>query len=266
MCWLSYQYLYNNGTYNNSSSLIIASWLGLTNVLIQIGCYYWLTRRVIPVAVTRNWGKAILYLLLMNLVVTLCRHYVNLEIGHLFFGRNPRFDSRTVLYGKYSFFEITVNLMHNFDNWIYIYSILLAPVCIKVIKEIYLVRTRSLQLELNLLRSQINPHFIFNTLNNIYSIVEANDAYAANIILKFSHILHYTFYDTEKDYITLFQEVEAMNALIELEKIRHDHNVVLNLDIAAHESDMSFAVPPLLLVSLVENAFKHGVNASIDAS
>ncbi len=266
MCWLYFQYLDNDTVDRNTHNKTIAIWLGASNVLIQIGCYYWITRRLIPAAVVQKWIKFFLFLLAMAIFVSLSRHYIQLIIGQHFTGYNRRLDSRISLYNGYSPIEILVNLMHFFDDWIYVYSILLVPVCIRVVKEIYIVRTHSLQLELNLLRSQINPHFVFNTLNNIYSIVEASDTYAADIISKFSHILHYTFYDTEKDYITLLQEVEAMNALVELEKIRHDHDVELTLTIAAHESDMSFAVPPLLLVSLVENAFKHGVNASINAS
>ncbi|GAB2604249.1 hypothetical protein GCM10027190_59740 [Spirosoma areae] len=207
-----------------------------------------------------------LHLFLVYIVTALGRHYMALEIGHYFAGYNGRLDGHVVRTSEYNFLEITTNLNHFFDTWIYVYSVILAPVCIKVIKEIYLAKSRSLQLELNLLRAQINPHFVFNTLNNIYSIIEEKDRYAADVLLKFSHILRYTFYETEKDYIHLHREVESLMAYIELEKIRHDQTVDLQLTVAVDEAEQTFPIAPLLLVSLVENAFKHGVNSTIGSS
>ena len=266
MNWVCWQYLNNSDRNQSEFNLFIAPWLAGSNVLIQFICYYWITRIIIPESLNRRWFIVIIHLLFVYISTMMGRNYMELEIGHHFIGYNERFDRYIIRYGKVSHLEVLFSLMHFFDTWIYVYSVILAPVCIKVIKEIYLAKSRSLQLELNLLRAQINPHFVFNTLNNIYSIIEEKDAYAAEVLLKFSHILRYTFYETEKDYIHLHREVESLMAYVELEKIRHDQTVDLQLTVAVDEADQTSPIAPLLLVSLVENAFKHGVNATIGSS
>ncbi|QMW05451.1 sensor histidine kinase [Spirosoma foliorum] len=264
MSWVFWQFLHNAGLNRHEANLTISLWLGGSNIVVQVIAYYWITRKIIPAAITSSWLIVAGHLLLLHVSISLGRAYLQVGIGHYFAGYNPRLDQLTERIERTSFLQLPFSLMQFFDNWIYVYSVLLAPICLKVIKEIYIARNQALQLELNLLRAQINPHFVFNTLNNIYSIIEEKDAYAADVLLKFSHILRYTFYETEKDFIQLYREVDSLNAYVELEKIRHDQHVSIDLQIGAIDS--SFPIPPLLLVSFVENAFKHGINSTIGAS
>ena len=112
--------------------------------------------------------------------------------------------------------------------------------------------------ELNYLRSQTNPHFLFNTLNNIYSLARDKSDLAPESILRLSKILRFMLYETGGAFISIEQELKIITDYIELEKLRYDESLRINFN---HDiEDMKQALPPLLLMPLVENAFKHGVS------
>lgn len=112
--------------------------------------------------------------------------------------------------------------------------------------------------ELNYLRSQTNPHFLFNTLNNIYSLARDKSDLAPESILRLSKILRFMLYETRGEYISIGQEVKIISDYISLEQLRYDESLQVNFN---HDiEDMNQAIPPLLLIALVENAFKHGVS------
>ena len=116
--------------------------------------------------------------------------------------------------------------------------------------------------ELNYLRSQTNPHFLFNTLNNIYSLARDKSDLAPESILRLSKILRFMLYETSGKYIAIEQELKIINDYIALEKLRYDDSLRVNFN---HDiEDMKQALPPLLLIPLVENAFKHGVSETRD--
>ena len=114
------------------------------------------------------------------------------------------------------------------------------------------------QAELNYLKSQTNPHFLFNTLNNIYSLARDKSDLAPESILRLSTILRFMLYETGGEYISIEQELKIIGDYIALEKLRYDDSLHINFN---HDvEDMKQALPPLLLIPLVENAFKHGVS------
>lgn len=112
--------------------------------------------------------------------------------------------------------------------------------------------------ELNYLRSQTNPHFLFNTLNNIYSLARDKSDLAPESILRLSKILRFMLYETGGEYIAIEQELKIINDYIALEQLRYDESLRINFN--HNIEDMKQALPPLLLIPLVENAFKHGVS------
>lgn len=110
--------------------------------------------------------------------------------------------------------------------------------------------------ELQALKTQINPHFIFNTLNNIYSLVYHKSEKSLSAIEELSQLLRYSTKDLEKDFISLEKEVGYLESLIELEKLR-----IKNPELLMIEKKINFPnlnISPMLLVPFVENAFKHG--------
>jgi two-component system, LytTR family, sensor kinase len=112
--------------------------------------------------------------------------------------------------------------------------------------------------ELNYLKSQTNPHFLFNTLNNIYSLARDKSDLAPESILRLSKILRYMLYETSGKYIAIEQEIKIISDYIALERLRYDDSLLINFNYDIE--DMKQAMPPLLLMPLVENAFKHGVS------
>ena len=109
------------------------------------------------------------------------------------------------------------------------------------------------------LKSQINPHFLFNTLNNIYAIAFDTSPKAADMVDKLSEMMRYTMKDTQRDFVLLEDEINYINNFIELQKLRLDKSVKLECSIIEHVPPLQIA--PMLLVPFVENAFKHGVNS-----
>jgi two-component system, LytTR family, sensor kinase len=124
------------------------------------------------------------------------------------------------------------------------------------------LRIEKQEAELNYLRSQTNPHFLFNTLNNIYSLARDKSDLAPESILRLSKILRFMLYETGGEYISIEQELKIIDDYIALEKLRYDESLRVNFknDI----EDLRQALPPLLLIPLVENAFKHGVSETRD--
>jgi LytS/YehU family sensor histidine kinase len=114
------------------------------------------------------------------------------------------------------------------------------------------------QAELNYLKSQTNPHFLFNTLNNIYSLSRDKSDLAPESILRLSKILRYMLYETSGPYTAIGKDLKIMNDYIELEKLRYDES--LRVDYNNDIEDMNQGLPPLLLIPLVENAFKYGAS------
>jgi two-component system, LytTR family, sensor kinase len=112
--------------------------------------------------------------------------------------------------------------------------------------------------ELNYLKSQTNPHFLFNTLNNIYSLARDKSDLAPESILRLSKILRFMLYEAGGPYIAIEHELKIINDYIALEKLRYDES--LNINFNYDVEDMKQALPPLLLIPLVENAFKHGAS------
>jgi two-component system, LytTR family, sensor kinase len=112
--------------------------------------------------------------------------------------------------------------------------------------------------ELNYLKSQTNPHFLFNTLNNIYSLARDKSDLAPESILRLSKILRFMLYEAGGNFICIEQEIKIITDYIELEKLRYDESLRVNFNYDIE--DMKQAIPPLLLIPMAENAFKHGVS------
>lgn len=112
--------------------------------------------------------------------------------------------------------------------------------------------------ELMLLRSQVNPHFFFNMLNNLYGLVASDKKKAQELILKLSDVMRYSIYKGEKMQVELQEEIGYMKNYIELHKMRYHKKIIVEFDIKVSEK---YTVAPLLFIMILENAFKHGVES-----
>jgi hypothetical protein len=116
--------------------------------------------------------------------------------------------------------------------------------------------------ELQLLKAQVHPHFLFNTLNNIYSFSLENSPKTPELILKLSSLLSYMLYDCKAEEVLLEKEIEVMKDYIDLEKERYGNNIEISLNIEGDLKDKYVA--PLLLLPFLENAFKHGTSEQLE--
>jgi LytS/YehU family sensor histidine kinase len=118
-----------------------------------------------------------------------------------------------------------------------------------------------LETELLFLRSQISPHFFFNTLNNIYALSLENSKKTPKIIIKLSELMRYLLYETKKKKQSLEKEIICIQNYLDLERIRFDEKLEVNMTISGDIKNKKIA--PILLLSFIENAFKHGANKNI---
>ena len=113
-----------------------------------------------------------------------------------------------------------------------------------------------LETELNFLRYQFNPHFLFNTINSIFFLIHKNPDVAAASLAKFSELLRYQLYECNDERIPLSQEIDYLENFIGLEKLRQNSNQQVTLDISRQDGEGS-VIAPFMLMTFVENAFKH---------
>lgn len=128
-----------------------------------------------------------------------------------------------------------------------------------LIRNYRLLKNEKVGAELSLLKSQIDPHFFFNTLNNLYGLAIAKSDKTPEVILKLSEIMRYTIYEGKKEVTPLKSEIAYLEEYIAIQKIRYKKNVVV--EFVKDVQDDTLLVAPLLFIMPVENAFKHGVES-----
>ena len=127
----------------------------------------------------------------------------------------------------------------------------------KQIKSVIRLKNEKAKTELMHLKSQVNPHFFFNMLNNLYGLVGKDAKKAQELILKLSDMMRYSIYDGEKDTVLLSEEITYLENYIELHKMRYHKTIDVQFN--SEITDNDYEIMPLLFIILLENAFKHGV-------
>jgi len=140
---------------------------------------------------------------------------------------------------------------------------------IKLMKYWYVKEQRNLQLQkentasqLQLLKAQVHPHFLFNTLNNIYANTQGIAPVASKLVMGLSDMLRYMLYECNQPFVPLAKELQLISDYVSLEKIRYGNRLEVHIDIPNDTDDLEIA--PLLLLPFVENCFKHGASHMID--
>jgi len=121
-----------------------------------------------------------------------------------------------------------------------------------------------LEAELSLLKGQVNPHFLFNTLNNLYSMSLHDSKKTPELILKLSQLLSYMLYECKDETVSLEQEITFIRNYIDLEAIRVEDIADVHFEVKGN--DPGHKIPPLLFIPLIENAFKHGISSEVEHS
>ncbi|SHH57385.1 sensor histidine kinase [Winogradskyella jejuensis] len=141
------------------------------------------------------------------------------------------------------------------------YGILLLAGAIWIIlqlKSVLKLKNERIKNELLHLQSQVNPHFFFNMLNNLYGLVDVDSEKAKALILKLSELMRYSIYEGERKTVTLKEEVDYLQNYIDLHRMRYHKAIDIEFNVD-FDKNMNYNIMPLLYIILVENAFKHGV-------
>lgn len=150
------------------------------------------------------------------------------------------------------------------------YQIPATAVAVYLFKRWYRIQQYNLSLEkekleaeLKFLKSQIHPHFLFNTLNNLYALTLKKSDKAPEVVIQLSHLLEYTLYSGRESHVELQEELKQLKDYIELEKLRYGKRLTITLDLSSHVDGLRIA--PLMLLPFVENSFKHGASSDIES-
>lgn len=161
-----------------------------------------------------------------------------------------------------------LNIAKLIKSLINIYTVAAIAILIKLIKQAYKSQQKTnklnqekLEAELKFLKSQIHPHFLFNTLNNLYALTLKKDENAPEIVLKLSELLDYMLYECNVPTIAIEKEISLVNNFIDLEKIRYGDR--LKIEFNSNGNLTGTKIAPMLILPFVENAFKHGVSGEI---
>ena len=188
--------------------------------------------------------------LLFLAAVTFIRTSFELKLLYPFFSRP--------LAGRPSYYYF--NLTTNFIAFFFGALIRILIDYFKLLQKQQSMQYQQTKAELNLLKAQVQPHFLFNTLNNIYSLAYAKSDQTTHVISKLSEIMRYFVDEAPKERVTLQTELKFLYNYIELEKIRMPYPVTLRLHI---DADQNLMIPPMLFITFIENIFKHGIDKTL---
>ena len=198
--------------------------------------------------------KFISYILffLISLVVF---YVVRTELIFTFINENVWPESQTPQ-GAYSFNHILIVFLIGIYDVALVSTIKISADWIVEKKKIENLESLQLQTELKFLKAQIQPHFFFNTLNNLYALTLEKSKQAPEVVLKLSEIMEYILYDAKEPTVKLSTEIRYIKNYIDLEKLRYGNKV--NVYIKTQGDVETPFIPPLLLLPFIENCFKHG--------
>lgn len=165
---------------------------------------------------------------------------------------SPPFQPRQ----RNSFYSILQEMRHNL---LLFAVVLLMSMLLRIQKRLFLLKEQKMASQLNYLKNQINPHFLFNTLNGVYSMAISGNKNTAQAIEQLSGFMRYMYNDFQSSKIELTNEFEFLENYIELQKIRFGDRLVVN-KLFSKEFNSDLKIEPLLLIPFIENAFKYGVN------
>lgn len=260
--WFVFQSRWLSGTQHPQVTTLLA----LSRNILVLVTFYLVSYCINAQRYTlRTWLLVLGVMLLSVFAYCLMAYYLYRYIDMAYPDMPPYFKNIVVSVSKYGPFTFIKDL-----NVLYLHAVQLIiaffiPFTIKAFRTIFQARVHSmalekdnLKLELDFLRSQINPHFLFNTLNSVYSLIEDKDKTAASIILSLSHMMRYALYDSATTEVEIDKELAFIQNYIEIQSIRHRRR--LDVDLSISHQLGSQRIPPLLLINFIENAIKHGID------
>lgn len=246
-------YVVSNWTFYDDKIALIERFGWKTGV--QILFTYWVTELLVPLFLHQQ--KRILFVLssllsayLMYVGYTLIRYY--------YF--DPKYRAPYSVFDLYDRLTDFSFYLNELTWFIFPGIVIMAGRFYRDQQEMVLLREQKKTTELNLLKNQLNPHFLFNTLNNLYTLALKKSDQTPIVIAKLSAILDYILYHCQEKYVALADEITLINNYLELEQLRYGPRLSVEFE---YKVAKSVRIAPLILLTFVENAFKHGVKEEI---
>ncbi|WP_298513081.1 sensor histidine kinase [uncultured Kordia sp.] len=240
--WGSY---YQDYWYSFKSNLLTVS-IGV--VLVYVNIYFLFPKFIL----NKKYTSYIFYFF-----ITLSIFYVvRTELIYALINENVWPESDTPQ-KAYSFNHIIVVFMIGIYDVALVTTLKLTTDWIFERKRTERLKEVQMRTELNLLKSQIQPHFFFNTLNSLYALAINKSEDTPRVILKLSDMMQYALYEVKDSKVELLKEINHINNYIDIEKMRFNDRIESNMNITGNIDDVE--IPPLLFLSFVENCFKHGL-------
>jgi len=212
---------------------------------------------------TKQYSKFIGFVLLCALLSTCIFRLIEILIADPILYEVIKKQDKTFVWRKLegTFKEQLFRYTYILDAFEQANLIVWVAVAIKFFKMWYEKQQAALEAELVLLKGQLHPHFLFNTLNNLYALTLTQSPRSPSVVIGLSEILRYMLYEANAEVVDLRRDVEIIENYVALEKIRYEERLDLNLSINGLEPGQR--IVPLLILPLVENAFKHGTSEKI---
>jgi two-component system LytT family sensor kinase len=251
--WFFFFFYYKRYSEVNTYTFVAS----LINLIVAIATVYTFNYYLIPKILLKNKLKLFIALAFVAIIMFF---YIQLLL--------TLFLVVKLLYAENRLFPEMIDVVMLFFNMFFVVFIAIAIKFYKRWSEKDFreqkVQKEKVEAELQMLKTQINPHFLFNTLNSIYVLAMKKSEQTANTVMKLSDILDYILYKINAPRIAIADEIQIINNYIELEKIRFTDRV--NLEFSSNLQSKHIQIPPMLIIPFVENAFKHGVSKSLEKS
>lgn len=256
-----------NVSFNVYKSFPLAAYLLLTliSTIVLASFYYVAVYGILPILHKRRYAIGITYLLVALVCYTVLDSYLEILIINTCEGCKGILNHENAAYAAYlerGLINIILTRLLGLGTPILLLFALCIPFSIKMAIQSFRSNIRALelakenlQLEFNFLKAQLNPHFLFNAMNNIYGLILSGDKEkSAGLVSRLSELLRYTLYDSNEDLMPIEKELKLISDYIELEKVRLNDTKV-NFKWQLDHND--YHIAPLLLMPLIDNAFKY---------
>lgn len=249
--WMAWFYFNWVDVEHEKVSVVSLDLFLITWCIVNIATFYFNYSFVLPHFFKKfKWYKIPIIWLITTLFFIILRYFLEQFLTDILFqSTNYPKSTGTIYYIYDNFLSSTRIIILSTSFWIILFII-------RLLEYNHFILENQKNLEIKFLKTQINPHFVFNTLNNIYSMVYLGSPHSLNAIEKLSDIMRFLTYEMQHPTISLEKELAYIKAHIELESLRHEHQNLVTMDIQVENEQI--AIPPYILSPLVENAFKHG--------
>ncbi|WP_295768064.1 histidine kinase [uncultured Mucilaginibacter sp.] len=229
-------------------------------VPVHMFYYYTLAYWLLPKYLFNGqYVKFEIYLLVLMLVSTVMSRLVGIYIANPYIlQREHPTDWSFIEEQRWPLHKQLFNLLTFVNAWKAINMVVWFALVLKMVKLWAERKQAALQAELSALKAQVHPHFLFNTLNNLYALTLSNSPKSPEVVLGLSDILRYMLYECNTENASLKQEILVLQQYISLEKLRYEDRLDLTFNIEGDLDDKYIA--PLIMLPFIENAFKHGTS------